>query len=129
MLKQRSRLIAIAGLVAVGGLITPLPCRAEDPHVTGRGRASSPITQANGNNLVATGDRRIWSLSLNGVAAGDQMAVYDNTSASGNPIWEVTTGTASDSKSVEFTAPLMCDTGIYVDTKGTSTAFVEYDQQ
>lgn len=128
MWKLRNRLTAIAGLAVLGGLfLAPSAGWAEDPHVQRRGRSSGAITQS-GGNLVKSSDSLIWAVSVNSTAAGDQVAIYDAVSETGNPIWEVTVASATDNKHITFTAPLKCDTGIYVATTGTSKAWLEYDQ-
>lgn len=66
--------------------------------------SSTGATLNTGTQLI-TGAANIQSISLSGQgSAGDYCILYDNTSATGTPVWEISAGTAKNT--------------VYIDAKG-----------
>lgn len=84
----------------------------------------------NSGTQMVTGHCRVQSITIGGTGttAGDYALVYDNTSATGTPIFEISVGTAKDTRQLVFRAAQFV-TGIFVDSNSDSvTVTIEYTQ-
>lgn len=65
---------------------------------------------------VSTGTNYVSSITISGpdTSAGDYILVYDNTSASGTPKFEITAGTAKDTNTIVIPGGATFSTGIYM---------------
>ena len=66
--------------------------------------------------LVYTGAARLTSITVAGTATstGDTVLVYDALSATGTPKFEISIGTAKETKHIEIPGGAIFETGIYV---------------
>ena len=119
-----------ARAIAVGGQIESIVAIADGSsgiaaevsqdgaiNVVNRSKALGTGTDTKTNNtdeLIYTGACRIQSITVSGVGAGDYVLVYDATSATGTPKFDIYVGTAVDTKSIYLGGAPMA-TGIYVD--------------
>jgi len=69
------------------------------------------------DTLIRTGAARLTSVTVagTGTSAGDKVDIYDATSITGDPVFEVSLGTAEETVHININGGLQFDTGIFVD--------------
>lgn len=96
---------------------------------------SAAITSSTGLTLntgtaLYTGAARVKSITVGGVgtSAGDYVLIYDNTSATGTPVFEASVGTAKDTNHIVIPGGADFSTGIFADSNSDNVhVAVSYD--
>ncbi len=89
------------------------------------GRGAAMVSEVSGLSIsfnrgdaaVLIGAGTLKEVNFNGNAQNDYIVIYDNTSATGTPIADISVTSSRDSKYVKLDADIA--TGIYVDYSGT----------
>jgi|24BtaG_2_1085350.scaffolds.fasta_scaffold07067_2 hypothetical protein len=94
--------------------------------------ATASGSQISAGNQLITGQCNLQSITVSGphTTALDYLLLYDNTSATGTPKWDISIGTAGDTVFLKLNDSEIA-TGLYVDAPGYNSGFhisVEYTQ-
>jgi len=116
---DQSRAAAVGGnvdqIVAIGdassGYLAEVNSTTGAILVTGAARA---VTSQTDDALVYTGVCKVQVIQVRGIAAGDQVLVYDAVTATGTPKFDIPIGTVNDSQCINVGGASFA-TGIYVD--------------
>lgn len=79
------------------------------------------IICVNNDKLFRTGRTHVYGVILDGASTGDKVDLYDNTSATGNPVLEMRIGANTSSVTSAFPNGVVFATGVYADVTDSET--------